>query len=210
MTHNWSRTLRWPLWSWRNLTITCVAGLTLLSGLGHLTQSGTPTAVSTAHPATARAEPVVVSTAQSQLVPGTPSPAVGTPTLPPDSLASATASGTGTSPVNAATGFVTAWAHKTTTTAWHQGLTPWATPKLLAALAATSPDQVPATQVTGDAALIVRTVSTAQVSVPTDGGRVAVALIVQAGSWKADGIAPDEQPPGATTPPLGPTPAGAG
>jgi hypothetical protein len=43
--------------------------------------------------------------------------------------------------------------------------------------------------------------------VPTDGGRVSVAMVTTGGTWKAKGLAPGDAPPGAPTPSLGPGPA---
>jgi hypothetical protein len=85
-----------------------------------------------------------------------------------------------------ATAFVTAWA----TTgggedAWLASMRPWATADLVSSMSGTDPAQVPATKVTGDAALRATKADTATVSVPTDGGRIAVELVQQSGVWKA-------------------------
>ncbi|KRF28417.1 hypothetical protein ASG91_08135 [Phycicoccus sp. Soil802] len=110
-----------------------------------------------------------------------------------------------------ATAFVTAWS--TTTqgeTPWLTGMKPWGTPSLISSLTGTDPAQVPATRVTGDAALKSVKGPTATVSVPTDGGRIAVDLVNQSGTWKADTLAPDDAPPGAPTPSLSPATASSG
>ncbi|MFC8503151.1 hypothetical protein ACFUC1_12380 [Pedococcus sp. NPDC057267] len=115
------------------------------------------------------------------------------------------------SPVQVATAFVSAWA--TTTAgeqAWLTGMKPWATPKLANSMNGTDPAQVPATKVTGDARLTATKGRTATVSVPTDGGRIAVGLVQVAGAWKADTLAPDDAPPGATTPSLDPSTVSSG
>jgi hypothetical protein len=107
--------------------------------------------------------------------------------------------------------FVTAWT-KTDRgdQAWMAGMKPWATDKLIASMTGTDPAQVPATKVTGDAALTKIRAGAATVSVPTDGGRIAVQLLQQGETWKANTLAPDDAPPGAPTPALGPTTAGSG
>ena len=81
---------------------------------------------------------------------------------------------------------------------------PWATASLLTSLDGADPRQVPATRVTGDAALVKTTPTSATVSVPTDGGRINVTLVRTGGTWKANALAPDDAPPGAPTPSLVP------
>jgi hypothetical protein len=108
--------------------------------------------------------------------------------------------------VSAATAFVTAWVQTTAgDAAWLAGMKPWATTELLASLDGTDPAQVPASRITGDAALVKTTGTSSTVSVPTDGGRVSVAMVTAGGAWKANGLAPDDAPPGAPTPSLGPS-----
>jgi hypothetical protein len=192
------------LWSWRNLTITAVLVLALLAGLGRLTDGMTPAAASPAPPKTADASPTV------------PTPSPITTTQPSTSAPTTTASApppkiSKGSPVEVATAFVTAWA--TTGSgeqAWLAGMRPWATPDLVESMAGTDPAQVPATKVTGDAALRATRGDSATVSVPTDGGRIAVELVRQAGAWKATTLAPDDAPPGAPTPSLGPAASSTG
>ncbi|KRE56425.1 hypothetical protein ASG70_04725 [Phycicoccus sp. Soil748] len=110
-----------------------------------------------------------------------------------------------------ATAFVTAWTHTAGGEGqWIEGMKPWATTRLTKSMEGADPTQVPATRVTGDAAI--RTIATdrATVSVPTDGGRIAVGVVQQAGTWQADSLAPDDAPPGASTPALQPTTTGTG
>jgi hypothetical protein len=194
-----SRALRWPLWSWRNLAITAAIALLLLAGLGRLTNHHQVTAPT---PGTVTAAPATTNSA----APTVPPPAT-TPPAPSTTTTSATTTNAdaASSPVRAATGFVTAWVHTTGgEAAWLAGMRPWATASLLASLTGTDPAQVPASAVVGDAALRATTGTTATVSVPTDGGRVAVAMVAATGAWKANGIAPDDAPPAAPTPTLDP------
>jgi hypothetical protein len=191
-----SRALRWPLWSWRNLAVTAATALLLLAGLGRLTNNHQVTAPTSG--------PVAAAPTTSSAAPTVPLPATTTPPAPSTTSttgATITNADAASSPVRAATGFVTAWVHTTGgEAAWLAGMRPWATASLLASLTGTDPAQVPASAVVGDAALRATTGTTATVSVPTDGGRVAVAMVAAAGAWKANGIAPDDAPPAAPTP----------
>jgi hypothetical protein len=88
-----------------------------------------------------------------------------------------------------ATRFVTAWLKHTGVTGdqWRAGLTPHATPALMAKLAQTDPAGVPASQVVGQ----VRVVSheaVVEALVPVNGGTVTLTLVVRDGRWKVDGI----------------------
>jgi hypothetical protein len=205
----WSRAVRWPLWSWRNLTITAIAVLLVLAALGRITGSQDPSATPTeaaAAPVTASAPAPSVS---ETFAPTTTATATAT-SVPTETAAPAPADSSG-SPVTAASAFVTAWTHTTSgDAAWLAGMKPWATQSLLASLDGTDPSQVPASRVTGDAALVKTTGSTATVSVPTDGGRVAITMVSQSSSWKANGLAPDGAPPAAPTPSLEPSQPAAG
>lgn len=207
-----SRAIKWPLWSWRNLAITGIAALALLALLGRLTDgfgpvSAAPVQVSTssatALPATSATVPAPPATSTTEATPSTTATAAAEP---PD----ADAVGRG-SPVQVATAFVTAWASTAAgDQAWLAGMKPFATSKLTASMTGTDPAQVPATTVTGDARLTLMKGRAAAVSVPTDGGRIAVGLVQQAGTWKADTLAPDDAPPGASTPSLAPSTTGTG
>lgn len=199
------RAARWPLWSWRNLVITAIATLALLAGVGRLTDtlsadfSSSPSAVG---PSSAPTVPVPAAS-----LPATSPPSGPATTAAPTTSAPLTATAASKrSPVDVATALVTAWAKPGEgESQWLAGMKPWATADLVSSMTGTDPTQVPATKVTGDAALRVIKAKTATVSVPTDGGRVAVVLVQQSGAWKADSLAPDDAPPGAPTPALGPT-----
>jgi hypothetical protein len=196
-----SRLMRWPLWSWRNLSITAVGLLVLLAALGRASNTvGTVASQAPARSAMTATTPVTG--------PAVPSPSSTTTTNPSATATTDQPTPTKTdaaSPVSVATAFVTAWTHGSKApSAWLAGMKPLATPALLESLTGTDPTQVPATRVSGDAALKATKGSTATVSVPTDGGRILVDLLRQAGAWKASALAPDDAPPGAPTPSLGP------
>lgn len=200
------RAVRWPLWSWRNLTVTAVLALVLLAALGRLTNGVGASAASAPRPPLTASVPTVPAATTT----------LSDPTAPVESATASQSSTTPTkvsagSPVAVATAFVTAWS--TTThgeTPWLTGMKRWGTPSLISALTGTDPAQVPATRVTGDAALKSIKGATATVSVPTDGGRIAVDLVNQSGTWKANTLAPDDAPPGAPTPSLSPATASSG
>ncbi|TPG14038.1 hypothetical protein [Pedococcus bigeumensis] len=199
------RAVRWPLWSWRNLTVTAVLALVLLASLGRLTNEVGASAAPAPRPPLTASVPTVPAATTTPSAPTTAGSVIERP-----SSTTPTKVTTG-SPVAVATAFVTAWS--TTThgeTPWLTGMKPWGTPSLISSLTGTDPAQVPATRVTGDAALKSIKSATATVSVPTDGGRIAVDLVNQSGTWKANTLAPDDAPPGAPTPSLSPATASSG
>ena len=199
------RAVRWPLWSWRNLTVTAVLALVLLAALGRLTNGvGASAAPAPRPPLTASVPTVPAATT----TPSDPTTAESVTASPSSTTPTKVTAG---SPVAVATAFVTAWSTTTHGEAsWLAAMKPWGTPSLLSSLTGTDPAQVPATRVTGDAALKSIKGATATVSVPTDGGRIAVDLVNQSGTWKANTLAPDDAPPGAPTPSLSPATASSG
>lgn len=200
------RAVRWPLWSWRNLTVTAVLALVLLAALGRLTNGVGASAAPAPRPPLTASVPTAPAATTT----------LSDPTAPAESAIASQSSTTPTevsagSPVAVATAFVNAWSTTTQGDAsWLAGMKPWGTPSLLSSLTGTDPAQVPATRVTGDAALKSIKGATATVSVPTDGGRIAVDLVNQSGTWKANTLAPDDAPPGAPTPSLSPATASSG
>lgn len=198
MSGELGRALRWPLWSWRNLTITAVLTLALLAVVGRATDGQ-----ASPRPAGAR-----VTTSTSASTQGAIPSSSSLPTPRPTTMASTSAppaSGpvTKQSATAVASAFVRAWSSDgASRDAWHAGMEPWASPELLRALASTDPAQVPADRVTGDARLISSAKTSATVLVPTDGGDVLVTLTASGGGWKARDIAPADAPPAAETPSL--------
>jgi hypothetical protein len=195
-----ARAARWPLWSWRNLVVSAIAVLALLAGVGRLTDVLSADSSPSSNAVGASSAPTVPVASPS----ATGSPTGLATTAPPTTASSTTTGASKGSPVEVATALVTAWATPGEgESQWLAGMKPWATADLVASMTGTDPTQVPATKVTGDAALRGMKARTATVSVPTDGGRVAVELVQQSGAWKADSLAPDDAPPGAPTPALG-------
>ena len=203
---SWTRAVRWPLLSWRNLAVTAVIALALLAVMGRLTNGASAVGTATSRPIAS-----VTTTATAPLVqpPTTTAPESATPAATPSPAAPSKA--TATSPVEVAAAFVTAWAATAGGEAqWLAGMKPWATTELVQSFTGADPAQVPATRVTGDAALVSTKGATAAVTVPTDGGRVVVELVKTGSAWHAKGLAPDDAPPGAPTPSLGPAPTTTG
>lgn len=93
--------------------------------------------------------------------------------------------------VKAATsGFAAAWLRHTGVTSdqWRGGLTPYATPSLLAKLKGVDPAGVPASRTTGDIRLTVRDTALTVASVPLDAGTLRLTLVLSGGRWKVDGV----------------------
>ena len=200
MSGELGRALRWPLWSWRNLTVTVVLTLALLAVVGRATDgqaSPLPvTGPTSATTTTGSSGPASLATATA---PATPPPtATATTTREPSSGAVPRASATAV-----AVAFVRAWSSKgASEDGWHAAMKPWATPELLQSLVSTDPAQVPADRVTGNAKLDSSTKISATVRVPTDGGDVLVTLAAAGRGWKVRDIAPADAPPAAETPSL--------
>lgn len=193
-----SRAIRWPLWSWRNLIVSLVLVLALLAALGRLTDQagavGAGRQASAAAPSQSVVSPSPSAPATFQVSPSTPS----STTSPETSRIGGPAS-----PVFVASQFVAAWARSDRREQeWLAGMKPWATSQLVSSLTGTDPAQVPATKLTGEAALRASKGATATVVVPTDGGPVAIELTQASGRWRASALAPDDAPPAAATPDL--------
>lgn len=201
-----STVLRWPLWSWRNLSVTFAAVLLVLYGMGHVIQPAKIT-LSTVH--VPRETPSPVPSASSPSGPpaaaSSPVPATVPSTTKPTSAVSGTPSNESVTGLAAA--FAQAWSSSSRSQQeWTHGIQPFVTPALAAGLAKTDPARVPATKVTGEAVLLTASATSAQVRVPTDGGSIVVTLKLAAasGPWQVFDVAPAGQPPAAPTPDLNP------
>jgi hypothetical protein len=209
--------LWWPLWSWRNLSVTAAAVLLVLFGVGRVV------------------EPAKITLAAPNM-PGVTATSTPSPSLTTGWSASASASASSpvrvpapvlrtTSPTSAApvvhadesvtrmaTAFAQAWsASGRSQQEWTRGIQPFVTPALAAGLAHTDPVRVPATKITGEAVLLTGSATSAQVKVPTDGGSIVVTLRrASSGPWLVSDVAPAGQPPGALTPDLRPRPSPTG
>lgn len=197
MSSNVTRVLRWPLWSWRNLTVTGAAVLALLAVVGRATDGQQSEPLASAPASTAAPTTAVTAAPTSEPAPTThdasSAPAVVAPGAATD----------------VAVAFVTAWANDPQDAdAWRAGMARWVTPELLAALDGTDPEQVPADRVVADAHLKATSGSASSVIVPTDGGPVEVSLVKAGTGWKVRDIAPAEAPPAAETPLLNRTTPG--
>jgi len=216
--------LRWPLWSWRNLTVSTIAVLVLFTAVGRLTTgSGSgpdsrtrnvaATAASTSPSATT---PLSATRAAAATPPTSAAAASATPTT----SATAAGSATGTSPIispsstpapgadaqtptRVALDFTTAWTRTTSAQpAWLAGLKPLVTPEYMTALSTVDPARVPATRTLDAGRLLSTSGQQSLVRVATDAGGMTVALVQRAGQWLVTDIEPAAPPPGATTPPL--------
>lgn len=208
MTGSATTVLRWPLWSWRNLSATTAVILLVFYGMGRVVEPAKIALPKAGLPS------VIVSSASAQ--PSDPS-VVASSTMPatiPSATSTASAFldvDTSDSMTRLATAFAQAWSYTARSQqAWVRGIRPYVTPALAVGLAQTDPARVPATRVTGEAVLLTASATSAQVRVPTDGGSIVVTLRqAPHGPWLISEIAPAGQPPSAPTPDLGPrtTPA---
>jgi hypothetical protein len=198
-----STILRWPLWSWRNLSITAAAILLVLYGMGRVIEPAKIT-LATNQSKLARASPMPSppSPSISFADPSSPAGAAVPGTTPSTSADSGTRASESVTRV--ATAFAQAWSSSSRSQQeWTRGIQPFVTPALGAGLAQTDPARVPATKVTGEAVLLTASAASAQVRVPTDGGSIVVTLKRAAsGSWQVSDVAPAGQPPGAPKPNL--------
>ncbi len=214
--------LRWPLWSWRNLTVSTIAVLVLFTAVGRLTTgSGSgpdsrtrnvaATPASTSPSATT---PLSATSPASATPPTSAAAAFATPTT----SAPAAGSATGTNPIispsstpapgadaptRVALDFATAWTRTTSAQpAWLAGLKPLVTPEYMTALSTVDPARVPATRTLDTGRLLSTSGQQSLVRVATDAGGMTVTLLLRAGQWLVTNIEPAAPPPGASTPPL--------
>jgi hypothetical protein len=205
-----STVVRWPLYSWRNLSVTVVAVLFVLYGMGHVIGPAKITLPRVHVPlVTATQESSASSLSTPALAAPSPGPAAAPSTAQPTSAVSGAPAGE--SVTRLATAFAQAWTSSSRSQQqWTHGIQPFVTPVLAAGLAQTDPARVPATKVTGEAVLLTALATSAQVRVPTDGGSIVVTLEQVSGSWLVSDVAPAGQPPAAPTPDLRPPTSPAG
>lgn len=171
---------RWPLWSWRNLTITAAAAALLMAALGHLSAEGAPK--SDVGKATA-----ATSVARAGVPDGTPAPL--------SSLRSETrevAPVAGEGPEDIAVAFVQAWARPDAEVEeWRAACQALSTNAFASALQSMPSASMPASRVLGASEILERDSASAMVRVPTDGGAVHVDLQHVAKEWRVAGIQPE-------------------
>lgn len=96
----------------------------------------------------------------------------------------------GPEPTVVATRFLAAWLKHTGVTAaqWRAGMTPHATPALMAKFKDTDPSGVPASRATGTMRVETRSAAVVEALTTVDSGTVRLRLIPVAGVWKVDGV----------------------
>jgi hypothetical protein len=213
------RALRWPLWCWRNLVVTLVVLLLLLSAAGRVSASLTPAKGADGGPARpaavrdvpARTAPAAggVPTTPARPAPvrrSSPGPTPPGPRAPRAEVPGPTApAGPGQSVTRVAEAFARAWSRSSLPLSpWLSGVRPWVTPTLAKGLSETDPGRIPATRVIGEAQLVRASRDSAAVLVPTDGGPITTTLRRVRSRWLVAGVAPAGQPPAAPTPSLAP------
>ena len=206
MTGRASKVLRWPLWSWRNLSVTTAAVLLVFYGMGRVVEPA-KIRIPALHVSSATVSPAVssLSASKSSTVASSPDPVAVPSTKLPSPVLGAPGS---ESVTRVAAAFAEAWSSSgRSQQEWTSGIQAFVTPALAAGLAQTDPARVPATKVTGEALLLTASVTSAQVRVPTDGGSILVTLTRTASRpWQVSDVAPVGQPSGAPTPNLRPAP----
>lgn len=198
---------RWPLWSWRNLTVTVVAVLILFTGLGRLA-NGEPSASKGPASGGRAVAPTGESTVAAPTAP-VPSPSTATtaPTTQP-STRGVTSNGspsTTAAPTPVAVEFTRAWTRTTVDqAAWLAALKPFVTSDYFSVLSTVDPARVPASRVVDAGRELSSSGERATVQVGTDGGTMAVTLVLRDRVWLVSDIEPTNLPPGAPTPSLTP------
>ncbi|WP_347354619.1 hypothetical protein [Intrasporangium sp.] len=198
MTDLITRLLRWPLWSWRNLTITAAVLLAALAGIGRIGAALQPDQAPSAS-----TQPATVMPSAGPAASSPPSPAPATSTATPASTPTETVAAQPASDcARAAEAFLRAWARPTLAApAWLAGLRPYAAASLLADLATTDPSRVPAARVLTDPQPV-HDKPGASFRVVTDAGPVLLHTVTAHGECLVEQVEPDDDVPGAPTPRL--------
>ncbi len=184
--------LRWPLWSWRNLSVTCFAALAVLVAVGQMATGVQPMP---AHPSTAVTGPAPRAESTS--------PAEGhasAPLLPPPRPAPSSR--------QAVEGFLSVWV-AAGGRASRSRLAPYATARLLDTLQGRGAAQLPVTQIYGLPTPGTKTSSWQDFAVRSDAGILSVRAVLYAGGWLVDQVSADDTVPTAEVPSIGPTRRGA-
>ncbi|MDN5795871.1 MAG: hypothetical protein L0H79_08990 [Intrasporangium sp.] len=206
MTDLIQRLIRWPLWSWRNFTVTVVLALVSLGALGRVGAA-----------LTLDAGPPAPGPSAAASVIATPTSSSSTATAPPTSATEIVAESAAAAPgepvsdcAQAAELFIHAWARPSlTSTAWLAGLKPYAAHPLLERLATTDPARVPATRILTDPQPVEDPGDGEAFRIVTDAGPVIVRAVKAERVCVIHDVHPDNDVHGAPTPRLGPAETGA-
>lgn len=168
---------RWPLWSWRNMAITAAAASLVFAGVGRVSAMGhtssTPASTPTAAAPATRSAPA-------------PLPSSGSPAEAAEAAALVR-------PDEVGLAFVQAWARPDADdAAWRTQCSAYATGRFATVLSTATSGAVAASRAVGDGEILERTESEATVRVATDGGAVLVRLLPERGTWRVDGIEPEQ------------------
>ncbi|GAA4117680.1 hypothetical protein GCM10022415_15820 [Knoellia locipacati] len=176
---------RWPLWSWKHFTITCMVLAAVLVGIGRLQSSGADSGAGS--PTTRAVTSRSVSESATSPTPATQSKAlIPTATAPSQSESIA-------DPGEVSGQFVAGWARPyDPPSEWRGRLLPLSTKEFAAELSKTDPLRVPATAVVGEGTEVARAANSRTMRHTTDNGGVLVFLKRTGSRWLVSGIAPDE------------------
>ncbi|SEP52533.1 hypothetical protein [Amycolatopsis saalfeldensis] len=171
----------WPLRSPRHLVGTLVFLAILVTVLGIVLPK------TMGKPATAQPAPSATSSARG---PGLAAP-VPTPSTLPTRLSSPLATPTSAPPnpeaVNVAKQWATAWVNHPagiSNADWLNGMRALTTDEFLPVMSTVDPSNIPATRVTGDAAVTSSYTSSVQVVVPTDGPKLSITVVNTGAGWR--------------------------
>lgn len=168
---------RWPLWSWWNMALTAVAASLLLAGAGRVSAMGDT-------PSTPALTPTAAAPATHSAPP--PMPSSGSP-------AEAAEQAAPVRPDEVGLAFVQAWARPDADdAAWRTQCSVYATDRFAKVLSTATSGAVAASRAVGEGEIIERTESEATVRVSTDGGAVLIRLLPERGTWRVDGIEPEQ------------------
>lgn len=177
----WGGWWRWPLWSWKHLTVSLVAVALAIAALGHVSDQD-----ATIVPA------VVDAASQEQERAPTKPPASQPLDQVPGSSQVPAAAVIDARPQDIALSFVRSWARPDADSGqWRRTCQTLATERYGKELATASSAHVPSSRVLGAAHVQHRTKDAAQVRVPTDGGAVLVDLELTNVGWRVAMIEPE-------------------
>lgn len=203
MSDRLHRLLRWPLWSWRNLTVSALGLILLLAAVGRVSAALSPSPVGTT---TTRSATTSTATTPSAPTPVSSSPATRTTVATaqaPQTVANGSCEQT-------AADFLRAWARPTAKQQWLPGMQPYATQELLDQLRTTDASSVPASKVLGRPEVKASNRESMTVRILTDAGRIDLVLARSDGACLVEDLQPVNDVPGAPTPELSARATGTG
>ncbi|GAB2752585.1 hypothetical protein GCM10027039_08240 [Terrabacter koreensis] len=204
MSSRLTRLIAWPLWSWRNVSVSVAALLIALAIVGRAVSFLDPRPVAAPVDATARTSPPPTEALPVETSKATPNPG-RTPTATPSASTGSSRVGPSTDRTcqAAAASFMGGWVKTNLPQPkWLDGLRPYAVPELIDQLSHTDPSSVPASQVSPNPVQVLSGPGAGAYRFATDGGRVDVTTQRSGAACLVGGLEPANDVPGAPTPTL--------